>query len=365
MFYVYERSLKLRKQDASLPHNKIRDSHWQTIGHNNAVQNLLAALNQDRFAHAYLITGERNIGKTTLAIDMAASFNCESENRPCGNCLSCKRILKGIHLDIRTVSLHHQFDDKNQNLTSIGISQIKALQREAALTPFEGQKRVYIILDADNLSEEAGNSLLKTLEEPPPTVIVILTTSKPGSILETVQSRCQLIELKKVPTSIISKEIRKKSDLDKDTADQISNLVDGRPGLAIKMSNDPETINQLNEKLKTVDNVIQGNINQRFQHARKLSSITNADREESRRELLIWSNWWRDVMYVKEGLNELVKNKNGIETISGFAASLTKVEILSSLNTIRNTQELIDKNVNPRLALETMMINLPNVQRQK
>ena len=355
----------MHNQDNPLTHNKIPAPIWKTFGHDNAIKNLLSALNQNRFAHAYLITGAQNIGKTTLAVDMAASFNCGSINRPCGQCLSCKRILKGTHLDTRIISLDNQFDDNKQNLNSIGISQIKALQREAALTPFEGKKRVYIIIDADKLSEEANNSLLKTLEEPPPTVIILLTTSKPGNIMETVQSRCQLIELKKVPISIISNKIRKQFDISKNKADQISNLVDGRPGLAIKMSDDQEAITKLNDKLAAIGNIIKGNINQKLQHAKQLSSITNSNRDEGRRELLIWSNWWRDVMYVKEGLNELVKNKDGIEVISDFAAKLTNVEILDSINTIRDTQELIDKNVNPRLALETMMINLPNFQTNK
>ena len=138
---------------------------WRTAGHDKAIKSLERALAEDRLAHSYLVTGRKRVGKTTLALDLARALNCLSDARPCGECGQCGRISSGLHPDVRLIGLETARSGRLRTL--ISIDQVREVQRDASLLPYEGRSRVFIFESAEKLSEEAANSLLKTLEEPP------------------------------------------------------------------------------------------------------------------------------------------------------------------------------------------------------
>ncbi|MCX6012988.1 MAG: AAA family ATPase, partial [Chloroflexi bacterium] len=162
---------------------------WNIIGQQDAVELLSKSLNIGRVSHAYLLTGPRHVGKMTLAVNLAQALNCTSDQVPCGECESCVRISTGRNSDISLIDL-------SAESTEIGINQIKEMERLASLKPYESKCRIFIINEAEKLSTEASNCLLKTLEEPPADVIIILLAVKPDSLLPTILSRCQRVDLR-------------------------------------------------------------------------------------------------------------------------------------------------------------------------
>jgi DNA polymerase-3 subunit delta' len=169
---------------------------WQTIGHEWAVELLQQSLETDRVAHAYLLSGPPQIGKTRLALDLAQALNCEQPEPPCGQCPACLKIERGTHPDVRVI-------EGEGAGGSIKIAQVRQLQREAVLSPYEGRYRVFVLRRMDLATLEAANSLLKTLEEPPAQVVLILTAVQAEQLPSTVISRCQRLDLRPLSRHIV------------------------------------------------------------------------------------------------------------------------------------------------------------------
>lgn len=336
---------------------------WHTIGNEKATGALRRALDGDRLPHAILIAGPEHVGKMALAVDLASALNCAGDEKPCGDCAGCSRMRRGLHTDVHVVGLQEAAGG-GRSRTLIGVDQVRDVQREAALAPFEGGCRVIIFDGAELLSEEAANSLLKTLEEPPPGVYLLLLTAKPEALLPTVVSRCQLVDLKPVPPDVIAQHLVESRGMDEDTAGRAARLSGGRPGWAIRAVEEPELLEAVEEKVDVVEEVVKGSMETRFDHAARLGSATDRDRESGRRELEVWLAWWRDVMLVKEGTPQLAANLSRMDSLKSVAGTLSRQQIADAIQAIRRTRRLIARNVNSRLALEVMMLDLPRVRQQ-
>ena len=133
-------------------------------------------------AHAYLFAGPLGVGKSEAAVEFAAGLICADGG--CGDCDACRRVRDGIHPDVETVAPEG---------TNILIDQVRAVNEDVVLRPFEATVRVYIVLAAETMNKEAANAVLKTLEEPPPHAHFILVSSYPEQLLPTIVSRCQRV----------------------------------------------------------------------------------------------------------------------------------------------------------------------------
>lgn len=336
---------------------------WQTAGNEKATGALRRALSGGRLPHAILIAGPEHVGKMALAVDLAAALNCTGDEKPCGQCPGCSRTRRGLHTDVHVVGLGEAAGGGRRR-TLIGVDQVRDVQREAALAPFEGECKVVIFDGAELLSEEASNSLLKTLEEPPPGVYLLLLTSKPEALLPTVVSRCQAVDLKPVSPDDIADHLASRMAVDPDVAGRAARLSGGRPGWAIRAVEEPGLLEAVEEKVEEVEEVVRGSMATRFEHAARLGSATDRDRETGRRELEVWLAWWRDVMLVKEGVPQLAANLSRMDSLKPVAEMLTRQQIAGAIRAIRRTRRLIARNVNSRLALEVMMLDLPRVRQQ-
>ena len=169
--------------------NDFVSTQIQVSGHEWAVDLLKKQAQVERIPQSLLFSGPPNVGKATLARFFAQYLNCHSETRPCGRCLACRKISSGNHPDVRLM------DDGG----TLKIDEIRELQRDLSLSPYEGRYRVAMLCNFERATTSAANALLKTLEEPAEQVVLILTAIDPGGLLPTIVSRCQVLALRALP----------------------------------------------------------------------------------------------------------------------------------------------------------------------
>ena len=155
----------------------------EVVSQDHIKQTLRHAIEQNRLAHGYIFSGQRGTGKTTMARLLAKALNCERgpASEPCGSCASCREIAAGNAVDVIEIDA----------ASNRGIDEIRALRENARYAPARDRYKFFIIDEAHQLTKEAWNALLKTLEEPPPHVIFVLCTTEAHSIPATIASRCQ------------------------------------------------------------------------------------------------------------------------------------------------------------------------------
>jgi DNA polymerase III subunit delta' len=329
---------------------------WTIIGQRKALGLLENSLKRGRVAHAYLFSGPAHIGKMTLAKDLAMSLNCEQGAPPCGECSSCKRIRAGSHSDVQVIALGKGPDGKPQ--AEIGVEEIRQVQHFANLPPFEGKCKVFIIDGAEMLSTEAANCLLKTLEEPADNVVFILLTAREESVLPTVISRCQRVELTPVPASQIQSALVERWNVPPDRAGLLAHLSRGRLGWAVA-SIDEGSLDQYNEIMNEITAVSAEDVDARFEYAAKLAAEFGQSRERVQEKLGLWLDWWHDVLLVKSGLKEAVVNIDRLDALEKTAQALTIEQVRASFESITQASDQLKHNANARLALEVMMLSLP------
>ena len=190
------------------------------IGQEHAVRALTHALDRDQLHHAYLFTGTRGVGKTTIARIFAKCLNCEQgvTSKPCGECTSCCEIAEGRFMDLIEVDAASQRK----------VEQTQDLLENAQYAPSRGRYKVYIIDEVHMLSDHSFNALLKTLEEPPPHVKFLLATTDPQKLPATVLSRCLQFTLKNMPADRIAEHLEVILDKESSVSDKSARQLLGR-----------------------------------------------------------------------------------------------------------------------------------------
>ncbi|HYO46359.1 MAG TPA: DNA polymerase III subunit gamma/tau, partial [Gemmatimonadota bacterium] len=170
------------------------------ISQEHVTRTLSNALERGRTAHAYLFAGPRGSGKTTTARLLARALNCDRgvTGEPCGECANCQTIATGRSLDVIEIDA----------ASNRGIDDIKELREAVKYAPAQGRYKVYIVDEVHQLSKDAFNALLKTLEEPPRGVVFVLATTEPHKILPTILSRCQRFDFAGIRTRSIPQRLR-------------------------------------------------------------------------------------------------------------------------------------------------------------
>ena len=336
---------------------------WQTFGHEKAIRTLGRSIEAGRIAHSYLITGPAKIGKTTLALDIARAANCSSGGTPCATCRQCQRITSALHPDVRIIGLEAARSGRLR--TQISIEQVREIQRDASLLPYEGRSRVFIFESAERLSGEAANSLLKTLEEPPENVIIILVASDLNAVLPTLVSRCRSIALRPAPLSAVSEFLVERKGVNRERADEIAGLSGGRIGWAIEAAENTRIIDGIWETMDAIESAVNGSLSDRFDYAERLSGRFSADRQGVLEELSLWQSWWRDALLIAQSKSELVVNKSRLESLISVSDRISPESVVPFLKAIRRTVFLLERNVSPRLAIEGMMMQMPSMPQHR
>ncbi|MEN8209541.1 MAG: DNA polymerase III subunit gamma/tau [Candidatus Fermentibacteria bacterium] len=175
-------------------------SFEEVLSQDHVTITLKNAIDTDRIGHAYLLTGPRGVGKTTTARIFAKSLNCENgpTSNPCQQCDSCRSITAGNHLDVREID----------GASNRGIDQIRDLREKARYATASGKYKIYIIDEVHMLTKEAFNALLKILEEPPESVVFVFATTQPRKVPDTILSRCQRFDFRRIPVSDMSEYLQ-------------------------------------------------------------------------------------------------------------------------------------------------------------
>ncbi len=339
------------------------------IGHAGALAWLRRALAADRLAHAYLITGPRAVGKRTFALEIAKALNCladDAADRPDDRCQQCRLIDRNVHPDVRLVrraperrqiSLRPPANPGPQREYSDNVHFIQA---DAQLRPVMGRTKVYVIVNAEELAEDAGNRLLKTLEEPPSFVVFLLTAVERGGVLPTIASRCQEIRLRPSPRAELANALIE-SGTPTDRAQQLAALAGGRQGWALAAARDTGLFDEQQTYAQQLVEAVSGSRLDRLLRARTLSERWYGHPEEVRETLRVWMSWWRDVVLVQLGLvSRIVHLEPGEQAALRRAAEqVDQAAARGAAAAIQQSLTDLDTNVNARLVLDLLLLRLP------
>ncbi len=309
-------------------------------------------------SHAYLFVGPPRVGKTTLAMALAQGVNClaAAGDRPCGECPQCRRIAAGQHPDVQSVDLASA---QSATRREVGIDQVREVQRSAALKPFEGRRRVFIFPDASTLSSEASNALLKLLEEPPESVLLLLAVTQADAVLPTILSRCQRVELGRLPVEAVVEELGRARGVAREDAEALARLSGGSIGWALEAAERPEMLDEYAEELERTASLLDAGLEGRFAYAEETAGLYGRDREKALLRLRTALGWWRDLLALKEGGESLVSNTPALEGLRRHAEWVTSSQAVEAIARVREAVGHLEANVNPRLALEVMTLGLP------
>ncbi len=314
---------------------------WRTIGHTWAVEQLAAGLVSGNISRANLFTGPEGVGKAHLAMEYAAALNCLSDTPPCGSCTHCRRIGALSHPDVTFV----QPDNGH-----IKIAQIRQMQYEISLKPYEARWRVAIITDMHTATEEAENALLKTLEEPPAQAVLILTALDAGLLEPTVVSRCRVMALQPVPNDVIAKALVERG-IEPLSASAIARLSGGRVGWALQAAGDPELVERRQSVVTEFLDLLDAG------YADRIATAQTLGRQEDLVEIMgTWQSVWRDVMLISAGCDDLVVNHRQRQRLERHAQATGLEQALRANTDIQNAIAQLEQNVNPRLVVESMLL---------
>lgn len=330
-------------------------SAWDIVGHDQTISTLRRALFAQRVRHAYLFTGPEHIGKALLARRFAQTLLCTggpdprlSPRDPCFTCLSCRKVLHGNHPDLHYIT-------RPPDKQFILIDQVRALQSDSARKTLEGRRNVFIIEGMHEMNLQAANCLLKTLEEPEPDVVLLLTVPDPSLLLPTILSRVQQIPMHLLTTNQIRQALQERWQVAAEDAALIAALAAGRMGWAVQAVEDEDLLTERQAQLEILTRVPSLSRVQRFDIAQKLS----AEGDKIKGILELWLLWWRDLVLAAHNCPELIVNVDMRNLLQKHASRISSLEAQRMIRNILRTIEVLDQNVNARMALEVLMLDTP------
>lgn len=302
---------------------------WDIIGHTKQLEQLEQEISNGNIAHAYLFSGPKDVGKFRITRVFANILQCP--NNYCHTCKDCKLIEKGNHPDIITMV------DRGE---TIRIDDVRDLIHKTNLTS-QGRLRIVLIENIERMPVEAQNSFLKTLEEPPGKTIFIMTSTRPNQVLPTIKSRVRRYFLFNIEDSVLKSSLKQQFGENVDI-EEIIQIAQGRPGLAINLMKTPIVLSEQRNLYNQIEFFLKKNdLSQKFMF------VENLDKEPERLEVFFdaFSRYLRKLLYeyIAQADHPL-KSRYTLENITNLFESLEK------------TRYLIDRNTNKKLALENFFL---------
>ncbi|MEX2655641.1 MAG: DNA polymerase III subunit [Acidimicrobiia bacterium] len=333
------------------------------IGHAGPVALLERELAQP--AGAYLFVGASGVGKATVGLAFAAGLVCPERLTHDEPCRSCRRVASGNHPDIVVI--------EPEGRQSLGVEQARQTIAQAVMTPVESARKVFLFPEADAMTEQAANALLKTLEEPTATTVFVLVVESEDDLPSTVASRCRTVHFGRVPEDVLRDALTARSGVDALTAADLARVAAGRPGLALGLLERPE-IGEYRRAWLKLPVRVSDRTGEAFVLAGEMLELTDGvvpepadqvpkeqaerDKRRSRQALLasgleILASWYADAATLQFG--GPVRNTD---------LDVTDLTMVSAARAIRNADHALDAvldlqaNLRPQLVLANLFTTL-------
>lgn len=319
------------------------------IGQEQIKEHLQSALAAGKISHAYIINGEKSSGKEFIAKVFAMALQCEKDDFiPCQECRSCKQALSGNHPDIIRVT--------HEKPNTISVDDIRAqINNDVAIKPYSSPYKVYLVNEAERMTVQAQNAILKTLEEPPEYAVIILLTSNVNSLLPTILSRCVVLNMKPVADDAVRRFLMEQMQIPDYKAEVCVAFARGNVGKAKSLASSEDFENVKNEALSLLKNIQDMELYEIVAAIKKISEY----KMEINDYLDIIAIWYRDVLLFKatNDLNHLVFREEG-QALRRVAQRSSYEGIVSVLDALEKAKNRLNANVNFDLTMELLLLTV-------
>lgn len=319
-------------------------------GHKEAIEFFQKVIKNNNLSHSYVFDGLKGIGKKHFAINLSKTIFCKNNTLDaCEVCDQCKKINHGNHLDFLIIE---------PDGSSIKNEQIKKFQEFLSYKPNESEKKIVIINDSNLMTVSAQNTILKILEEPPAYALIIFISQNSNKLLETIQSRCQIIRFNPLKKSIIEKYLIEEQGLDQGGAEFIANFSNGNFSKANKAVQNQEFLDIRNEIIDYTNELL---LNKKI---KSIQGIEMFQKNKKDIELIfdIMIGWIRDILIVQRTNDyDIVMNRDKIDSIKKQAYRLVDRDLVKIIQLIEETIKNIEMNVNFKLAIDHLVLEIIQV----
>ncbi len=320
------------------------------VGQDRVKAYLTNSVKKDNLTHGYIFEGPKNIGKLEMAKVFAQLILCQnSREKPCEKCSSCIKANANSHPDIHIIKL-----DEN----SIKRKDIDELQSSIYMKPYESKKKVYIIDDSHKMTLQATNTFLKTLEEPPEDTIIIMITINKDLLLDTIVSRCQLINFDMLGHKEVEKILVEEYGIDEEKSKLLAGYSKGNVYKALKISDGKDkTLEYRDEIVEIVDKILENGKRAVFDYEKYF----NSGKDNIDEILDIFMIWFRDILFVKENITDMIINKDKLEILEKQSKGKNSIRLAEIYDIIQKTYDDFNKNVNYNLIIDNMLLKIQEV----
>lgn len=346
---------------------------WPLVGNKHIIEFLSRSIINGNIAQGYIFSGPDNLGKTRMANYFAQALLCDNQRSgegelPCYGCASCRQFL---HMSHRTKVpdtgqeniIHGDFHlvKRPKDKKNISVNEIRDLIHALGMSPLFNSYKIGIVKHAEAMSEEAFNSLLKTLEEPKERVVIILLTTRTEVLPATIVSRCQILDYRLVPADTIYDYLIKEYNASRSAAKDLSRMCLGRPALAVKMLQNQEFMAKYTRRADAFIDFFSTDINTRLNRVEELLGKESKGQESvklTERIIEIWEALVRDLILLEFGHKNLVHYQSKIKELEKIVSALKSGQISALATRLSQAREFLRANVAPRTVLENVAINI-------
>jgi DNA polymerase-3 subunit delta' len=319
------------------------------IGHDEIIRHLKNAVETGKVSHSYILTGEPGSGKKLIASTFAMTLQCEAGGtEPCQTCDSCKKAIGKNHPDIIMV--------RHEKPGSISIDEIRdQVIHDVAIKPYCSPYKIYIIPDAEMMTPQAQNALLKTIEEPPEYAVIMILTSNAESLLPTIRSRCVRLDLKVVEDRLVKKYLMEHLQIPDYQAEIDVSFAHGSIGKAREAATSQEFAEMTKNALNLLENANKMEV---YELTDAIKNMTS-EKQNVGDYLDIFQFWFRDVLMFKatREIDNLVF-KQEINFIKEQAKERSYENLEKILEALEKTKVRLRANVNQELAFELLFLTI-------
>lgn len=323
------------------------------LGQNHIIKHFENAIKLGKISHAYIINGEEGSGKLKLAVHFAKALQCHGNNPDnenvngtfCGECKSCRQTDSGNQPDIKYIT-HEK--------TGIGVDEIREqLNDDIVIKPYSSRYKVYIVPDSEKMTVQAQNALLKTIEEPPEYAVIILLTTNADMFLQTILSRCVLLNVRPVKEESIKNHLMATYGVGDYEARVAAAFANGNPGKAVKLATSDDFKDMKSQVVQSIIKLENGGMDVVAEAIKSAGSF----KKQMEEYFSLMRIWFRDMlMYKATGTDEGLIFQDDYISIENMEKKCSYYDIDIILKSIEQAERRINSNVNFEATMEVLFL---------